>query len=186
MKKTLCVAGVFGMLALPSAAQAEDTTTPSPKQAAQAACKAERAEVGKAAFRQTYGTGKNHVNAHRNCVRARTGATETAIAEAKSSCKSEQDADRAAFEAKYGTNKNKRNAYGKCVSAQSKEAIAEETEARVNASKACKAERDADPAAFKAKYGTNKNKSNAFGKCVSTHAKAQNDEQEAPAPAPAA
>jgi hypothetical protein len=25
----------------------------------------------------------------------------------------------------------------------------------------------ADPAAFKAKYGTNKNKSNAFGKCVS-------------------
>ena len=36
-----------------------------------------------------------------------------------------------------------------------------------NAAKACSDERKADPAAFKAKYGTNANKSNAFGKCVS-------------------
>jgi len=39
--------------------------------------------------------------------------------------------------------------------------------------KTCKAERTQDPDAFKAKYGTNKNKSNAFGKCVSQHAKTQ-------------
>jgi hypothetical protein len=44
----------------------------------------------------------------------------------------------------------------------------------VSAAKACKAERATDPAAFKAKYGTNKRKSNAFGKCVSATAKAQN------------
>lgn len=36
----------------------------------------------------------------------------------------------------------------------------------------CRAERAADPAAFRTKYGTNRNKANAFGKCVSQHAKA--------------
>lgn len=42
-----------------------------------------------------------------------------------------------------------------------------------SAAQACRAERSADPAAFKTKYGTNHNKSNAFGKCVSMHAKAK-------------
>ena len=42
----------------------------------------------------------------------------------------------------------------------------------MNAAKACKAERTTDPDAFREKYGTNRNKRNAFGKCVSTHAKA--------------
>jgi hypothetical protein len=40
-----------------------------------------------------------------------------------------------------------------------------------NAAKACKAERAADPAAFTAKYGTNKNGKNAYGKCVSAKAR---------------
>jgi hypothetical protein len=51
-----------------------------------------------------------------------------------------------------------------------------------NAAKTCKAERSADPVAFKAKYGTNAGNTNgaaanAFGKCVSTIAKqnAKND-----------
>jgi hypothetical protein len=51
-----------------------------------------------------------------------------------------------------------------------------------NAAKSCKAERTADPDAFKAKYGTNAGNTkgagaNAFGKCVSTIAKqkAKND-----------
>jgi len=39
---------------------------------------------------------------------------------------------------------------------------------RVNAAKTCKAERKALGAeAFRTKYGTNQNKANAFGKCVS-------------------
>jgi hypothetical protein len=41
-----------------------------------------------------------------------------------------------------------------------------------NAAKACKAERGTTAAlieAFDKKYGTNKNKKNAFGKCVSRH-----------------
>ena len=40
-----------------------------------------------------------------------------------------------------------------------------------NAAKECKAERALNPEAFKAKYGTNPNKANAFGKCVSGRAK---------------
>ena len=40
-------------------------------------------------------------------------------------------------------------------------------EAHSDAVKNCKAERTADPAAFAAKYGTNKNGKNALGKCVS-------------------
>ena len=44
-----------------------------------------------------------------------------------------------------------------------------------NAAKKCKAERgttEQSIAAFKTRYGTNKNKANAFGKCVSKLAKA--------------
>jgi hypothetical protein len=39
--------------------------------------------------------------------------------------------------------------------------------AEKNAAKKCKAERALDAAAFKNNYGTNANKANAFGKCVS-------------------
>ena len=86
----------------------------------------------------------------------------------------------AAFKAKYGTNANKANAFGKCVSGKVKkveeQAAEEQEEARENAAKKCKAERGTSEQtieAFKQKYGTNKNKANAFGKCVSKLAKAQ-------------
>ncbi len=80
------------------------------------------------------------------------------------------------FRDKYGANKNKRNASGKCVSRTTREERAERRAARRNAAKECKAERLADPAAFREKYGTNKKKSNAFGKCVSQIAKQLKDE----------
>jgi hypothetical protein len=88
---------------------------------------------------------------------------------AAKACKAERAADPAAFKTKYGTNANKANAFGKCVSGKVKKAEeqAEAQEASENAAKTCKAERTADPAAFKTKYGTNANKANAFGKCVS-------------------
>ena len=48
-----------------------------------------------------------------------------------------------------------------------------------NASKKCKAERARMGAdAFKLKYGTNANKANAFGKCVSGTAKKSGDDEE--------
>ena len=79
------------------------------------------------------------------------------------------------FRATYGTNKNKRNALGKCISKHTKTEKVNQT----NAAKACDAERaDANFAAghggktFDQFYGTGKNGSNAYGKCVSSKAKA--------------
>ena len=97
---------------------------------------------------------------------------------AAKACKAERGTTaetKAAFKEKYGTNKNKANAFGKCVSGKVKKAEeqAELQEARENAAKLCKAERDLDLQAFKDKYGTNANKANAFGKCVSKLAKQQ-------------
>jgi len=97
---------------------------------------------------------------------------------AAKTCKALRKSAAAAFATQYG---NKANAYGKCVSSKSKtkaedenENKANESQAEENAAKTCKAEREkigVDP--FKVKYGTNPNKANAFGKCVSKLAKAQ-------------
>jgi hypothetical protein len=88
---------------------------------------------------------------------------------AAKACKAERTLDPAAFKTNYGTNANKSNAFGKCVSGKVKKAEeqAEAQDARENAAKTCKAERAANPEAFKNTYGTNANKANAFGKCVS-------------------
>ncbi|MBA3565726.1 MAG: hypothetical protein H0W31_02600 [Actinobacteria bacterium] len=51
--------------------------------------------------------------------------------------------------------------------------------AEAKAIQACKAERAANMAAFEAKYGTNKNKKNAFGKCVSSKSKHDDEKDEA-------
>ena len=87
--------------------------------------------------------------------------------DAVKNCKAERTADPAAFAAKYGTNKNGKNALGKCVSQTERELKTAAADAIENAAKQCKAEHTADAAAFAAKYGTNANKRNAFGKCVS-------------------
>ena len=96
---------------------------------------------------------------------------------AAKACKAERALNPEAFKTKYGTNANKANAFGKCVSGKAKKAKeAEESEeaeeARENAAKKCKAERALNPDAFKTKYGTNANKANAFGKCVTKLSKA--------------
>jgi hypothetical protein len=71
------------------------------------------------------------------------------------------------FKQTYGTNKNRSNALGKCVSAKQKAAESQQQDTIVSAAKSCRTERNADPGAFRDKYGTNHNKRNAFGKCVS-------------------
>ena len=86
----------------------------------------------------------------------------------------------AAFKERYGTNANKANAFGKCVSGKAKArakakkdakaADEAEQKAEENAAMKCKAKRGATAQsieAFKQEYGTDKNRANAFGKCVS-------------------
>ena len=80
-----------------------------------------------------------------------------------------------AFKDKYGTNANKANAFGKCVSGTVKKAdelrptTGREERGEDVQGGAREARRSQD---FKDKYGTNANKANAFGKCVSKLAKA--------------
>ena len=89
--------------------------------------------------------------------------------QAAKECRAERgttDATQDAFKAKY------RN-FGKCVSAGAREIQAERKEARSNAARDCRAEREAmGVEAFREQYGTNRNKRNAFGKCVSAKVRA--------------
>jgi hypothetical protein len=103
-------------------------------------------------------------------------------------CREERAEDVAAFRAKYGdvvTSENgeskPRHAFRNCVKQNVQETIAEFK----NAAKECAAELLADTDAFFDKYGTNHNKRNAFGKCVSSHVQAENgpdDEDVTPGP----
>jgi hypothetical protein len=92
-------------------------------------------------------------------------------------CKDLRKTNASSFASLYGT---KPNAYGKCVSALAKLESETETQAnsdaKQNAAKACKKERDQMGVAdFAKKYAppTHPNGANAFGKCVSKLAKAQ-------------
>jgi hypothetical protein len=115
------------------------------------------------------------------CVKAKAkeakAERKAAKRNAAKDCREERgdtEASIAAFREKYGTNANKRNAFGKCVSQAAKakrdeqdDDDAAEAEEHTNAAHECAAERDADRKAFEDTYGTNHNKRNAFGKCVS-------------------
>lgn len=179
--KTITILSITGVLSLVAPAFADDTsTTSSIVASAQQQCRSERAQMGRVIFGQTYGTNANRANAFGKCVSKRAHATVADQEEAKSNaaidCKAERNADPAAFKTKYGTGNHGANAFGKCVSqkARAKSAAAAQAnvEANVQAAKTCKTERAADPAAFRAKYGTNANGRNAFGKCVSQKAHA--------------
>ena len=198
MNRSIVIAALVGVLAVPATALAGPQPTSTDKRNAQAECRAEAGERGtpqREAFNARYGTNRNKSNAFGKCVSSNTreehAERHAARTNAAKQCKAEREAlGEQAFRAKYGTNENKSNAFGKCVSQRAKankqaadQKDAEETEARQNAAEQCDAERGETAesrAAFRAKYGTNRNKSNAFGKCVSMHAKAQND----PAPTP--
>jgi hypothetical protein len=188
--KFIVLAGTVGALAVPAVAQAGDTPTATDRQNAAAECRAERGDTAatREAFKARYGTNHNQANAFGKCVsaKAREEAGERSDAEtgAAKTCRTEQGTtpeSQAAFEQKYGTNKNKHNAFGKCVSQAANAAKADadakdadEVADRKRAAKACAQERgssSASEAAFEHKYGTNHNKANAFGRCVSKLAK---------------
>ena len=114
--------------------------------------------------RRCCGARRNPTTRWRRCERSRRASCPPTIAAWWRSCRPRRPA---AFAAKYGSNKSKTNAFGKCVSQTRSELSAETADEIENAAKQCKAERKADPSAFASKYGTNANKRNAFGKCVS-------------------
>lgn len=175
MRKTL-LAGA--MLALGVAAPALAGATANPNSPAQQ-CRAERTAMGEANFKALYGTNANKSNAFGKCVAKQARARENNTQNAAQRCRVERDdANFAAthggktFAQFYGTNRNGRNAFGKCVSAKSGQATATQQQTRLTAARTCRTEQRADPAAFRQSHGTTANRSNAFGRCVSTHARA--------------
>ncbi len=188
IKAVVAAIGMAAVLAFPVTATAAPSKTD--KRNASKECKAELKAIGKKAFGDLYGS-KSKKNAHGKCVskhaRGEQKQRKAAKRNAAKDCKAERAADPVAFEEKYRTSKGKGegkgkgkskgkstgNAFGKCVSskAKSKKKDADKKDkARLNAAKECKAERAADGTAFKEKYGKGRN---AFGKCVSTKAKAK-------------
>jgi hypothetical protein len=165
-KTTTLICGFAIALAVAAAAFASDGTS---RANAARACKAERTAMGADAFKLLHGTNSNRSNAFGKCVSKRARAQHQATANSSQACRTERESlGEAAFNAKYGRSDKDRSAFGRCVSQHAKAALAEQQQETVTAAKACKAERKALGAeAFRAKYGTNRNKMNAFGKCVS-------------------
>ena len=161
-------------------------SSPNPNQVAAKQCTGELHAMGAKAFKGLYGDPPKGQHAMRNCQQRHGKSAHNLINNAAQQCKAEQaDPNFAAghggmtFDQFYGTNDNDRNAFGKCVSDKVPAAVAEQSETVQNAAQQCRAERSDpnfaaghDGKSFRDFYGTNRNKRNAFGKCVSQKAKA--------------
>ena len=172
MNKILAVMGLAAVLVLPAGALAKPNNAE--KRAARAECKDERGKTRatREAFRAKY-------HGFSRCARRNAAEEEAenqvARTNAARECRADRSEDPAAFQETYGTKRNGKNAFGKCVSGKAKQKKAEmdaedeeEADEFKNAAKECAAERrDMGRDAFAEKYGTNDNKRNAFGKCVS-------------------
>lgn len=174
MRKTMLLI-VLALSVVPAALAANQPSPSSPAQQ----CKAQRTAMGTIAFNQLYGANASDRNAFGKCVSKLARVDQQNTTNASTACNTEQnDPNFAAshggktFAEFYGTNKSGRNAFGKCVSQKAQAAAQAQQQATINAARDCRAEQKANPTAFKNTYGTNANKSNAFGKCVSqkTHA----------------
>jgi hypothetical protein len=177
----------IGVAAIGTAAALADSSTPNPNQVAAQQCTSELHAMGVKSFKALYGdNAPKYQHAMRNCQRAHGKSAGNTVNNAAKQCKAEQaDPNFAAthngmtFDQFYGTNANDHNSFGKCVSSKVQSAQAQQDQNLQNAAQQCRAERS-DPAfaaghggkSFTDFYGTNHNKKNAFGKCVSQKAKA--------------
>jgi hypothetical protein len=182
MRRLLIIAGALAVLATPVSTAVAAKPTKADKREAQKECRDERGTTD--ATREAFDAKYRNFGA---CVSQKAREAKAERKQAKSNaareCRDERGdtaESREAFRAKYGTNANGRNAFGKCVSQKAKAnraeedaEDAEEAEERKNAAEECDAERGETAEsrkAFEDKYGTNANKRNAFGKCVSQKA----------------
>jgi hypothetical protein len=169
MRKGLIAMGIIGALALPGAAMAADSDTDATNAAKECRTEQGTTDATREAFALKYGTNDNHANAFGKCVSSRARDEK---AEHKAARKA---ARRACKPRKHG----KGHAYGRCLAKKQKaferKADSEdrqEIQSEHNAARKCAEERDAKGKdAFGQEHGTNKNKRNAFGKCVSNLAR---------------
>ena len=118
--------------------------------------------VGAGTFGKAFGTARAaRADAFRNCVRVFTV---------------EVHQNRHAVVAACEESTTTRREFAECVADGMRAASREDRRDWVNAAETCKAERETNAEAFATAYGEGRN---AYGMCVSTHAKAQNDEEPA-------
>jgi hypothetical protein len=147
----------------------------STRSTAEKQCRTQRSSMGKSAFDALYGTNHNQRNAFGKCVSKKqsqdTADQQAAHKSAEQTCQTAQSTDPTGFQKTYGTDSN---AFGKCVSSQEKTTAdqdeAAQTRAEDNAAKTCRSDQSTDRTGFQKTYGSD---SNAFAKCVSANAKAQ-------------
>ena len=185
MKKITVSIGLALALAVPAGAIAKVHPDNADKRAAKAECKTLRgsSDLTREAFRTQF---RSFAACVRKTAVEEAQEEQTAHSNAAKECKAERTANPELFATTYGTNGNKRNAFGKCVSkkAKAKEHAADEQDAEdaadfQNAAKECDDERgdtEETRTAFAEKYGTNENDRNAFGKCVSSTVRENNEE----------
>ena len=179
MKKLLMIIGALAGLALSASPAVAAKPSKADKREAQKECRAERGatDATREAFKVRYRNFGACVSQNAQEAKAERKAAKRNAARDCREERGDTDADREAFRQRYGTNANKSNAFGKCVSQKAKAkraaqdaADAEAAEERKNAAQECDEERgdtQESRKAFADKYGTNGNKRNAFGKCVS-------------------
>ena len=154
MRKTVFTLALAAMLVMPSAAMA------APKDDSKAASKECHAALETAGSKEAFLASGPYKN-FGDCVSKEAKERRDARRAARTECKS-QDL--------------KGKAYRDCVRAESAANIAAanaKDKKRVNAARECRSEKEANTALFADTYGSGKN---AFGKCVSTKARAKNDE----------
>jgi hypothetical protein len=182
MKKLLIMTATLAVFAAPLSGVAVAKTSKADKREAKSECRTERGttDATREAFKAKYGNFGGCVSQKAREAKAERKQAHRSAAKACREERGDTEESRAAFREKYGTNANKRNAFGKCVSqtakakqAEQDEEDADEAEAGKNAAQECDAERGETTEtrkAFDDKYGTNHNKRNSFGKCVSQKA----------------
>ena len=185
MKKLLLTAAL-ALIAVP-VAEAQTAPSPNANDRARAAnvCKNVNAAIGSRTFRATFAPLSMRARAAmRNCARRQAREEAENRVNAAQQCGEERGTtpeSQQAFALKYGTEAtNYQNAFGKCVSQNARDESDEDEDDLINAAQACRQERGTTAEtrqAFARKYGTEAtNYRNAFGRCVSALARAQNDD----------
>jgi hypothetical protein len=197
MKRIGLTFALVAALAVPATAAAQDRPD---RENAGRHCKALRGDEVDV-LRRAFGTG--HLRAaRRRCRSERARLKGRLLVRAIRECRAERAQDPAAFEEKYapieaardeagedrgegrsedtgegrdeGRDERRLTAFVRCV----RQKYRELREEFANAAEECKAERAEDRVAFRQKYGTNRNRRNALGKCVSEHVRAEEGEPE--------
>jgi hypothetical protein len=166
MRRAWIAAMAVALVAVPPAAAAHGGDRPdSGKKNRSHACKALRAQMGAELFRETYGTNRNKRNAHGKCVSEHRRPFRKLVAQAVRECKAQLEAKQSRF-FKGDDRRDDRRAFRQCVKDRLRALLAERRAALEAAAKSCDAERTADAAAFREKYGRGEHKRHAFFRCV--------------------